>query len=520
MQDVIVVGSGAAGLAAALAAAAAGASVLLLEKAETLGGTTAVSGGVIWAPADAEDRAAARDYLGALAPHAEPALLDAFVEESLAVLAALEREAGFRPAPLPGYPDYHLDFPGARAEGRARCSGLFPWPALGPWADRVAIEPRPPLALAETPLGGGAGVDPATLAERAARGLRGFGLSLVGHLLAACRARGVQIRTGVAVAGLERSHGRIAGVSTADGTRHHAERGVVLATGGFEWNEAMVRAFLPGPMTSPASPPVATGDGLALAMAAGASLAHMTQAWWCPVIRTGSWPDGRPRALPVLIERTMPGTLMVNRKGRRFVNEAVSYDRMVGAFHARDPATRGHPNLPAWLILDEAARTRMPIAGADPAGPPPPFLVSAPTPEALGAAIGVDGGALAATIARFNAHASKGEDPDFGRGLSPYDRFYGDRSRPGALATLGPLDTPPFHAVGLDSGLLGTCGGLRTDAVARVLDHSGQPIPGLYAAGNVMASPTGGAYAGAGGTLGPALTFGWIAGRHAARRGN
>lgn len=519
--DLVVIGSGAAGLSAALAAATEGARVQVLEKAATIGGTTAVSGGVIWAPADAADRAPARDYLASLAPHADPQLLDAFIDESLDVLAALECHAGLRLRPLPGYPDYHLDRPGARADGgRARCSGLFAYRTLGATAARISAHDPLPLALAETPLGGGTGVDPAVLAERVATDTRGFGQALVGHLVAALVAKGVEIRTECVVGALLEHGSRIAGVVLADGTAIAAPRGVILATGGFEWNGAMAAAFLRGPMTAPASPPTATGDGLALAMRAGAALGHMTEAWWCPVIVNGHWPDGSPRAAPVLIERTMPGTLMVNRHGRRFVNEAISYDRMAGAFHARDPATHDHPNLPCWLILDEAARRRMPVAGADPAAPPPPFMVSAESPGALAEALGLDPAALEASVARFNAHARRGEDPDFHRGASPYDRFYGDRSREGALATLAPLEAPPFHAVRLEPGLLGTCGGARTNAAARVLGHDGAVIPGLYAAGNVMASPTGGIYAGAGGTLGPALVFGWIAGRHAARRGN
>ncbi len=519
--DVIVVGSGAAGLAAALAASIEGARVLVLEKAPLIGGTTAVSGGVIWAPAGTDDRAAALAYLESLAPDADPDVLRTFIEESLPVLAALERHAGLSLTPLAGYPDYHLDRPGSmRDGGRARCSGLFAFSTLGDAAGRIFAHDPVPLALAETPLGGGIGVDAATLAARLESDTRGFGQALLGHLVAALMARGVVIETGCRVMGLIEAHGRVTGVSLADGARRRTSGGVILATGGFEWNAGMAAAFLRGPMTAPASPPTATGDGHQLAMRAGAALGHMTAAWWCPVIVNGQWPDGRPRGAPVLIERTMPGTLMVNRHGRRFVNEAISYDRMAGAFHALDPATHDHPNLPCWLVMDEAARRRMPVAGADPAAPPPAFMVSAPGVGSLAEALGIDRAAFEATVARFNAHARDGVDPDFGRGTSPYDRFYGDRSREGALATLAPLDTPPFHAVRLEPGLLGTCGGARTDASARVLGHDGAVIPGLYAAGNAMASPTGGIYAGAGGTLGPALTFGWIAGRHAARRGN
>ena len=230
-----------------------------------------------------------------------------------------------------------------------------------------------------------------------------------------------------------------------------------------------------------------------------------------------AWADGSPRAAPVLIERTMPHTFMVNRAGKRFCNEATNYSSLAGAFHAFDPATYGYPNLPAFLIFDQQYRDRYPLGMMMPGAPLPEWIASAASLPELAEKIGVDGAQLLATAERFNTAAREARDPDFERGVSSYDHFYGDRSRPGAAATLGPVDTAPFYAVELKLGALGTNGGARTNAAAQVLDTEGETIPGLFGAGNVISCPTGSVYAGAGGTLGPALTFGFIAGRAAAR---
>jgi predicted oxidoreductase len=222
----------------------------------------------------------------------------------------------------------------------------------------------------------------------------------------------------------------------------------------------------------------------------------------------------------VLIERTLPHSLLVNRAGRRFCNEANNYSSLAGAFHQFDPATYDYPNNPAWLVFDAQYRARYPVGPVMPFDTLPDWVFGGDTLEELAAKIDVDAAQLLQTVERFNAHAESAEDPDFGRGGSAYDHFYGDRSRPGAAATLGPLSQGPFHAVQLKLGALGTNGGARTNASAQVLDVEGEPIPGLYGAGNVIACPTGSVYAGAGGTLGPALTFGCIAGRAAARLAN
>jgi 3-oxosteroid 1-dehydrogenase len=230
--------------------------------------------------------------------------------------------------------------------------------------------------------------------------------------------------------------------------------------------------------------------------------------------------DGAQRSSPVLIERTLPHTIIVNTAGNRFCNEANNYSSLAGAFHAFDPAAYDYPNLPAFLIFDHQYRQRYPLGMVMPGAPLPDWIASAVSLDALADAIGVDGVQLARTVADFNAHACCAEDPQFGRGKSRYDRFYGDRSRPGAAATLGPIEAAPYYAVELKMGALGTNGGPRTNASAQILDVDGEPIPGLFGAGNVISCPTGSVYAGAGGTLGPALTFGYIAGRAAARLAN
>jgi hypothetical protein len=257
---------------------------------------------------------------------------------------------------------------------------------------------------------------------------------------------------------------------------------------------------------------------LKLAQRAGAALGNMQSAWWTPTLTPTAerWPDGSARSYPVLIERTLPGSIMVNRRGSRFCNEATNYSALSGAFHQFDPVTYDYANLPCWLIFDSGYKSRYPVGPVPPGPQAPDWIRSAASLEALALRIGCDAVGLRHTVERFNASVDEGRDTDFGRGEGLYDIFYGDRSRPGVSGTLGRLDTPPYYAVSITMGALGTNGGVRTDAKARVLDPDGEIIQGLFAAGNVMAAPTGSVYAGAGGTLGPALTFGCIAGRQAA----
>jgi hypothetical protein len=219
----------------------------------------------------------------------------------------------------------------------------------------------------------------------------------------------------------------------------------------------------------------------------------------------------------VLAERTRPGSIIVNREGGRFTNEAANYNALGGAFHQFDVTSFRYANLPCWLVFDAAHLRRYGFLSVPPGGPTPDWVTTADTLDGLGAALGLPDGALAATVARFNAHAAGGTDPDFGRGVSAYDGWNGDLDHyPGPGATLGPLLEPPFHAVEVHSGCLGTKGGPATTADGEVRHATGGVISGLYAAGNAMAGTTGMVYGGAGGTLGPAMVFGYRAGRHAA----
>jgi succinate dehydrogenase/fumarate reductase flavoprotein subunit len=510
-----------------------GADVILLEKSDLVGGTAAISGGVIWAPDNPvmrraglkDSAAAARAYFESLAPgQLDPPVLDAFLGHCSEALAFLEREAPLEFSLLEGYPDYYLDRPGAlESGGRALDNGLFSFLELGEWRDRVRHNGSPyPMMLRETPLGGATGaVDPEELARRVSNDERGFGQALIGGLLKACLDRGIEPRLETEVLRLHRAGDRVDGVVISRGAGEqtiHARHGVLICTGGFEWNKQLRTTFLKGPLTHPASPPTNQGDGLKLAMAAGAQLGNMTSAWWAPTLAI---PDdewfGAQRATPVLLERTAPHSIIVNRAGRRFCNEAANYSALAGAFHYQDPNAYDTVNLPCWVLFDSQYRERYPVGPLQPGEPLPSWIHTGPSLQALAAELGIDGAALEATVKAFNADVADGADSEFRRGASPYDRFYGDRSRPGAAATLGAIEQAPFFAVELKMGALGTNGGPRTDSEGRVLDHQGATIPGLFAAGNVMAGPTGPVYAGAGGTLGPALTFGYLCGRAAAR---
>nr|WP_231862743.1 FAD-binding protein [Sphingorhabdus sp. M41] len=526
-------GAGAAGLTAALAARESGASVRLIEKQDRLGGTAAISGGVVWLPD--HDQMAAQGISDSSAEalayflslnHGEldEAVLSAFVTEAGPMLSFLTGIDAIKLTMMPDYPDYYEDRPGAKRGGRSLDNELFDYRSLGQWKDRVFDHgPAPRMMLRETPLGGGSGVvKPEELQRRNAGDLRGWGQALVGRLLKACLDRGIEPVLGCGGYRLCVENGRVTGaIVERDGKQDTitARNAVILATGGFEWNDALKHAFLRGPLEAPASPPTNRGDGLKMAMAAGAGLGNMTSAWWVPTLALpeAQWRSGETRNMPVLIERTLPHGMMVNREGKRFCNEAANYSALAGAFHQFDPATYDYPNLPAYLIFDSQFRERYPLASFLPGTPLPEWVVRADSFEELAAQIGIDATNLPATVERFNRLAERLDDQDFGRGKTGYDRFYGDRSRDGAAATLGSLTKGPFYAVEIRMGALGTNGGAKTNAQAQIVDVDGEPISGLFGAGNVISAPTGSVYAGAGGTLGPALTFGYIAGRAAAR---
>ncbi|MDI1290626.1 MAG: FAD-dependent oxidoreductase [bacterium] len=532
-HDVVVLGTGAGGLVAALAAARAGVSVGIYEKADLVGGSTAISGGVVWIPLNhhqdedgiADSREDALDYLDSLSlDRMDPELAATFVDNGRETIEWLEDVTSIRFSILPDYPDYQPENPGGRpAGGRSLDPGLFAFPRLGEWSGRIARSRRSAhLTIADTTLGGGTGfLDDETAAYRSENDLRGCGNALVGPLLEALLGLGVEPVLNSPARDLIVEDGRVVGARILiDGVEETvlATRGVVLATGGFEWNPDLVREFLRGPMTAPTSVPTNTGDGLLMAMRTGARLANMGQAWWVPAVQIpGDTAFGTQRSSLVNRERTLPGSIMVNARGRRFTNEASNYNSLGGAFHQMDSSTFGYANLPAWLVFD-AHHAREYGSFGTPAGDPiGDWIERAPTVRELADLVGIDPSGLEETVSRWNRFVDAGRDEEFRRGESAYDRWSGDgRHRFTKASTLGRLDEGPYYAVPIQPGALGTSGGPRTDAKGRVLDTRMNPIPGLFAAGNVAAAPTAMAYGGAGGTLGPILVFGRRAGESAA----
>ena len=506
---VVVVGSGVAGLMAALTAASTGATVTLLEKAPLLGGTTALSGGLAWLPgnhlASGDSTEGARTYLRSL-PHGDidEGLVDRFVEDAPDTAKAVERLSELRWQSVP-YPDYHAERPGGSLGGRS----VEPRPLRATPAVAAMVRPAPavraPVTYREIADGSVSGE---ALKERVDAGAITMGRALVAGLADALIGAGGEIRSSTPAESLVVENGAVAGVE-ADGGVVRAS--VVLASGGFERNEELARTFLRGPMSAPTGAPGSDGDGLQMALGAGAMLGNMSEAWWCPAMHVpGESIDGEPMYRLVLTERARPHSLMVDGHGRRFVDEAQNYNDVGRTLHAFDAGEYSFPRVPAWLIFDGTYRKRYHFGPVRRDAPEPPWLISAGSLSDLASEIGIDVSALEATVHRFNSYARSGVDPDFGRGTRAYDRFVGDQKA--ADPTLGEVADAPFYAIEIIPGCLGTKGGPRTDGDGRVLSAGGGVVRGLYAAGNVAASPFGMAYPGAGGTIGPALVFGRNAG--------
>jgi len=535
--DVIVLGTGAAGLTAAITAHESGAIVAVFEKGDKVGGTTAWSGGQVWVPnnphmleVSVEDsREKALTYIMSLSRDMISQMLaEAYVDAGPEMVRFIEKCSPVEFYSVAGMPDYHPEFPGGSpGGGRTMECPIYPYDELGEWADRVTPSPyypNPNITMSETPLGRAVPVQlpQEELARRKIRNERGCGQALIGRLLRGCLDRGIEPQTSCAAKELILEDGHVVGVliDSPDGERPvRARQGVILATGGFEWNEEYKRAFLRGPMTHQVSIETNTGDGLKMAMKAGAMLGNMRECWWTPVASVPKEENSKER-LMIMGQRTLPGAIMVNKRGKRFTNEAANYNAFGAAFHVEDVANFEYANLPCWLIFDQNYVDRFGFARLRPEpGRAPDWVTHAETLKELAEILGVAGPALEETVERWNANCGDGHDPDFGRGDSAFDRWWGDPYLKGEKkATLGALERGPYYGIEVHSGALGTKGGPKVNANGCVIDLDGEVIPGLYAAGNVMASPFGMTYGGPGGTLGPAMIFGYLAGRHAAQR--
>jgi 3-oxosteroid 1-dehydrogenase len=527
--DVVVVGSGAAALAAALAAHDAGATVAVVERADVIGGTTAVSGGGVWMPCNhvsgADDsREEALAYMAALSRgRATAEHLVRYVDEGPDIVAGLEQRTGVRFAAI-SWPDYHPEMDGARASGRMIEPTLFDTTRIGDWAKRLRRAPMLglPLTLQESSVDWSPSYTPerydaAEIRRRVVAQQVACGRALVGGLLEGCLGRGIEPILGARATELIVHEGAVAGlVIERDGQRVDLRaRAVVLATGGYEWNGELCSRFLPGPLTHPMSPPGNEGDSLLMAMEVGADLANMNEAWWYPASAVPDEEyDDRPLARFLAVERTAPHSIIVDRFGHRFVNEAANYNDMQKAFFAFDANDAAPRHLPCWVVFDQQYRARYPVITARPGAPDPAWLTVHDTLDGLAAATGIDAIGLRETVQRWNGFVADGRDRDFGRGGSLYDRFHGDPSAP--HPNLGTVERPPYYALPVHLGALGTNGGPRVDAHGRVQHVRDRPIPGLYGAGNAIASPAGPAYFGGGTTIGMALVWGHIAGGAAA----
>ncbi|MCF4122653.1 FAD-dependent oxidoreductase [Antribacter sp. KLBMP9083] len=538
--DVLVAGTGAAGLSAAIAAAGAGAKVLVVEADERWGGTTMRSGGGLWMPANpvmarkglADSAAEALTYMDEViadvGPASSPERRRAYVAAVPEVVTTLER-LGIRWAVASKYPDYYPERPGGKT-GRSIEPEPFDTRRLGDWMKQFRVKDGLPLPVKNDDfyLLGRAWSSPdgfvrgAQLVFRTLWGLVsgkkyvGMGTSLACSLMMIVREQGTPIWLWSPVAELVVEDGTVVGVVVGgpEGPRRvRARGGVVLGAGGFarrtEWREKY--HGIPG---WSAAADGDQGTAIEAGAAAGGALALMDDAWWGAGVELG---DGHNSF--VLNERSMPYSIVVDQAGDRFVNESTSYIDFGHAILEHDKVT---PTIPAWLILDARARRRYLFTIGLVGGKTMRengTIVEAPTLAELATRTGVDPDGLRATVQRFNGFTRTGKDEDFGRGDSAYDRYYSD---PGVKPNpnLGPIEKGPFTAVRIVPGDLGTKGGLLTDEHGRVVREDLSVIDGLYAAGNTTATVMGRTYPGPGSTIGPAVVFGFLAAKHAAARGS
>ena len=530
--DVLVLGSGSSGLVAALTAAAQGLRVTVLEKTDRLGGTTAMSGAGTWIPANhlaaeagIEDSVEeALTYIRAAAPdgwaETEEPLWRAFVEAAPEMLKFVEARTPLRFALTPE-PDPLRTLPGAKMKGRMMSPrALSRWRA-GRFAFRIRKSTIPEIFtyheavttdIYHKPYATALSLAP-RLIWRWLVNARGKGTALVTGLLRGCLDAGVHVVLSArAVELTQDATGAVTGaVVERDGVRQTwaAKAGVVIATGGFEWDAGLLARHFPGAVDYLGSPTAHEGDGQRMAEAAGAELARMDQATIAPSIPVRY--QGRLLAQPVPFH-TETNALLVNRHGVRFINELTF--NIGEALDRRDPATGEPVHLPAWVITDARMLDQVPpvrwAAKADPG-----WMRQAPDIATLAGLIGLEPAVLEATVARFNAFATAGKDEDFGRPARPDPAAAGDKRR---RAGMDPIIRAPFLAMPLSRSILGTKGGARTNEHAEVLRPDGSVIPGLFAAGIAMANPIGSRNVGTGTTIGPNMAWGYIAGRRLARR--
>ncbi|MGO8860307.1 MAG: FAD-binding protein [Acidimicrobiales bacterium] len=542
--DVVIVGSGVGGFVGALAAQQHGLRPIILEKRDVVGGSSAMSGGVLWIPnnplmkrdgvEDSYDDAMAyfKSVVGNVGPASSEERRRAYITLGPKMIEFLEG-LGAKFLRCEGYSDYHDEAPGASVRGRAIEAAIWEGSQLGPWLSKLQpglaeefggiVLPAGEVHLFSLGFRSLASskmvmrvVTRTVLGRLKRQKLLANGASLIGQLLKITVDHDIPLWTGSPLVDLVEEDGRITGVLVESGNRKIRVKGncaVLINAGGFAHNSAMRREFglADGGDWSFANPGD-TGEAIQIAIRHGAAVELMDDAWWMPAISSPSGPQ------MLLLERPRPGSIIVDRSGRRFVNEAhMSYMEIGQAMHRRDH--EGISAIPSWMVFDQRHRNRYALGKAAPRITPKGWLSAgiikkADTIEGLAKQMDVDPGTLRDTLERFNRFASVGQDPDFHRGERASDLFYGDpwASHP----SLGPLDRPPYYAVAVFPGDVGTSGGVLTDDHARVLRQGGEVIPGLYASGNSTASVHGRRYLGAGASIAASGIFSYAAVLHAA----
>jgi 3-oxosteroid 1-dehydrogenase len=548
--DVLIVGSGAGALTAAIVAADQGARVLIIEKSDLFGGTAATSGGVVWIPNSGlagdpkhtDSPEEAFSYIKTLTDDQVPDdLIRAFVTNAPRMLAYINAHTGVNYSAIP-YTDYHAELPGGKMGYRSHQPASLDGRRLGRELDHLRPTHVSSLLFGRMSW---TSTEAALLITRTkgwVRALAGIirrhysdvgqrlrsrrdrylagGNALIGWLKLALEARSVAIHRRVRLIDLISEGGAVVGATVEeDGVRKRilAKRGVILAAGGFERNPALRGQFMRQSPDSAwsASQPNNTGDALLAAQRVGATCDRLGSAWWAPTVRLPEEESARP----LFFERALPGSIIINQAGRRYMNEAASYHvlgRWMMERNRSDASTT-----PSYVLFDQKFRWRYPMGPVIPILPDflhpksvRNILVKAQTWQEMAQKLDVSPEVLISEINRFNGDASRGVDPQFGRGHQAYDRYYGD-PRVTPNPNLAALDKPPYYALPINPGDIGSNGGLVINENAQVMHTNGEAIAGLYATGNITASVMGPSYPGAGATLGPAMTFGYLAALHA-----